>query len=80
MTNQFIRTEMLIGGKAVESCESNIALFGVGGVGGFVAEAAAKAGIGHITLIDNDTVSLSNINRQIIALHSTIGRYKSRKS
>jgi len=77
MTNQFIRTEMLIGGKAVEKlAKSNIALFGVGGVGGFVAEAAARAGIGHITLIDNDTVSLSNINRQIIALHSTIGRYK----
>ena len=77
MTNQFIRTEMLIGGKAVEKlAKSNIAVFGVGGVGGFVAEAAARAGIGHITLIDNDTVSLSNINRQIIALHSTIGRYK----
>lgn len=77
MDNQFIRTEMLIGAEAVRKLSgSRVALFGVGGVGGFAAEALARAGIGHITLIDSDTVSLSNLNRQIIALHSTIGKYK----
>ncbi len=55
---------------------SHVAVFGVGGVGGFAAEALVRSGVGHIDLIDNDTVSLTNLNRQIIALHSTIGRYK----
>ena len=50
--------------------------FGIGGVGGFAVEALARAGIGHFELIDNDTVSVTNLNRQIIALHSTVGRYK----
>ena len=77
MTDQFSRTEILIGKDAVERLKSSsVALFGVGGVGGFVAEALARAGIGSFDLIDNDTVSVTNLNRQIIALHSTVGRYK----
>lgn len=77
MINQFSRTEMLIGAAAVQRLHKcRIALFGLGGVGGCAAEALARAGIGHFDLIDNDTVSLTNLNRQIIALHSTIGRLK----
>lgn len=71
------RTELLLGRSAVESLGSaHVAVFGVGGVGGFAAEALARAGIGHITLVDGDKVSPSNINRQIIALASTVGRPK----
>jgi len=74
MVNQFSRTELLLGADAIEKLrQSRVAVFGVGGVGGYVVEALARAGIGALDLIDNDTVSLSNINRQIIALHSTIG-------
>lgn len=77
MKEQFSRTSMLIGEEALEKLKnSRVALFGVGGVGGYVAEALARAGVGSIDLIDNDTVSLSNINRQIIALSSTVGRPK----
>lgn len=77
MTNQFSRTELLIGKKAMEKlAKSRVALFGVGGVGGYAAEALVRSGIGAIDLIDNDTVSISNINRQIIATHKTIGQYK----
>lgn len=77
MITQFARTELLLGEAAVEKLQhSRVAVFGVGGVGGYVAEALARAGIGALDLIDNDTVSLSNINRQIIALHSTIGQPK----
>ncbi len=77
MTEQFCRTEMLIGSPALEKLKnSRVALFGVGGVGGFAAEALARAGIGHFELIDSDTISITNLNRQIIALHSTVGRYK----
>ena len=73
----FSRTEILLGKEAVEKLQSaHVAVFGVGGVGGYVVEALARSGIGTLTLIDNDKVSLSNINRQIIALHSTIGKYK----
>ena len=73
----FSRTEILLGKEAVEKLQSaHVAVFGVGGVGGYVVEALARSGIGTFTLIDNDKVSLSNINRQIIALHSTIGKYK----
>lgn len=72
-----IRSEMLIGSEAQEKLKnSKVAIFGVGGVGGYVAEALARMGVGHIALIDNDKVSISNINRQIIALHSTVGQYK----
>lgn len=71
------RTRILIGDTAIENLSNaRVAIFGVGGVGGYVAEALARSGVGAIDLYDNDTVSLTNINRQIIALHSTIGRYK----
>ncbi len=71
------RTEALIGKNAVEKLKnSRVAVFGVGGVGGYVAEALARSGVGEIDLIDSDKVSISNINRQIIALHSTLGKYK----
>lgn len=77
INEQFSRTEMLIGTKAMEKLTvSRVAVFGVGGVGGYVVEALARSGIGTLDLIDNDTVCLSNLNRQIIATHSTIGRYK----
>lgn len=71
------RTAMLLGNAALEHLHaSRVAVFGVGGVGGYVCEALARAGVGHLTLIDNDVISLSNLNRQIIALHSTVGRPK----
>lgn len=77
MEEPFERTERLIGSEALEKLKkSHVAVFGVGGVGGYVAEALARAGVGTLTLVDHDTVSVSNLNRQIIALHSTIGRYK----
>ncbi len=71
------RTRMLLGEEGMEALRSaHVAVFGVGGVGGYVVEALARSGVGHLTLVDNDQVSLTNLNRQIIALHSTIGRYK----
>lgn len=71
------RTELLLGKSAVERLEkAHVAVFGVGGVGGFAAEALVRAGVGKITLVDSDTVSESNVNRQIIALSSTVGRPK----
>ena len=74
---QFSRTALLLGKEGVEKLKkARVAVFGVGGVGGYVVEALARSGIGTLDLIDNDTVSLSNINRQIIALHSTLGRQK----
>lgn len=77
MDEQFVRTQMQLGTQAMEKLfSSKVALFGVGGVGGFCAEALARAGIGTIALFDNDTVSVSNLNRQIVALHSTIGQSK----
>ena len=77
MSEQFSRTEMLIGREAVEKLQkSRVAVFGIGGVGSYVVEALARAGVGAIDLIDSDNVCESNINRQIIALHSTIGRPK----
>jgi tRNA A37 threonylcarbamoyladenosine dehydratase len=77
MITQFARTELLLGQEAVTNLQnSSVAVFGVGGVGGYVVEALARSGIGNLELIDNDEVSLSNINRQIIALHSTVGRAK----
>lgn len=77
MHEQFSRTEMLLGSEAMARLEkSHVAVFGVGGVGGYVAEVLARSGVGTITLVDNDVVSPSNLNRQIIALHSTIGRAK----
>ncbi len=77
MTDQFSRTQLLLGSEGMDRLKNaRVAVFGVGGVGGFAAEALVRSGVGHIDLIDNDTVSLTNLNRQIIALHSTIGRYK----
>lgn len=74
---RFARTALLIGESAVEKLNnSHIAVFGVGGVGGYVVEALVRSGIGHIDIIDNDTVNASNINRQIIATENSIGRYK----
>jgi len=77
MNERFQRTEMLLGSEGIGRLNSaRIIVFGVGGVGGAVCEAAARAGIGHIELVDHDVVSITNINRQIIALTSTVGRKK----
>lgn len=75
--DQFSRTALLLGRDGIRRLQSaRVAVFGIGGVGGFTAEALARAGIAQLELFDNDTVSLTNINRQIIALHSTVGRAK----
>lgn len=77
MNKQFSRTEMLIGSEGLEKLQkARVAVFGIGGVGGYAVEALARAGIGALDLVDNDIVDISNINRQIIALHSTIGQPK----
>lgn len=77
MGEEFSRTEALLGSEAMTRLKkSRVAVFGIGGVGGYAAEALARSGIGTLDLIDSDTVSLSNINRQIIALHSTVGMLK----
>ncbi len=77
MLHEFSREELLLGESALRRLRAcRVAIFGVGGVGGYVAEALARGGVGQIDLIDNDDVSLTNINRQIIALHSTLGRPK----
>ena len=77
MLYEFSRSESLLGKEAMEILRrSKVAVFGVGGVGSYAAEALARTGVGSILLVDNDKVSITNINRQIIALHSTIGRYK----
>ena len=77
MREEVLRTAMLLGEDAVERlAAARVAVFGIGGVGGYVVEALARAGIGAIDLIDNDDVSLSNINRQILATHSTVGMAK----
>lgn len=77
MSEIFSRTELLFGTEAMQKLsQSRVAVFGIGGVGGYVTEALVRSGIGAVDLIDNDKVSLSNINRQIIALHSTVGQYK----
>lgn len=74
---ELLRTQMLLGCESVDKLwQKRVIVFGVGGVGGYVCEALARTGIGQIDLVDNDRVSLTNINRQIIALHSTVGRAK----
>ncbi len=77
MPNEFSRTEKLIGPDAMKKLKaSHVAIFGIGGVGGYVAEALARSGVFKLDLIDKDNVDLTNLNRQIIALHSTVGRPK----
>ena len=75
---EFSRTELLIKKEGIEALQnSTVAIFGVGGVGGFVVEALARAGVGTLHIIDHDTVSISNLNRQIIATHQTCLLYTS---
>ncbi|MBR4658918.1 MAG: tRNA threonylcarbamoyladenosine dehydratase [Clostridia bacterium] len=77
MLDRFSRTRLLIGSEGLEKLKaSRVAVFGVGGVGGFAVEALARSGVGALDLIDNDRVSLTNLNRQLYAVQSTIGRYK----
>ncbi|MBO4899285.1 MAG: tRNA threonylcarbamoyladenosine dehydratase [Lachnospiraceae bacterium] len=77
MSEQFSRTELLLGKAAMDHLAGcRVAVFGIGGVGGYVCEALARSGVGNLDLIDNDKVCLSNINRQIIATEKTIGQYK----
>ncbi len=77
MEDQFARTRILLGDKAVDRlAQARVAVFGIGGVGGYVCEALARSGVGALDLVDSDKVSLTNINRQIIATHDTLGRYK----
>ena len=77
MENQFERTELLFGKEAINKLKkSRVAIFGVGGVGGYVCEALARVGVGALDIIDNDTVSVSNINRQIIATSKNNNKYK----
>ena len=77
MKDELIRTKLLLGAQALEKLSgSRVCVFGVGGVGGYVVEALARSGVGAIDVVDDDQVALSNINRQIIALHSTVGRDK----
>ena len=74
MHEQFLRTQMLLGTEALERLQAaRVAVFGIGGVGGYTVEALARSGIGQLDLIDSDCVSISNINRQILATHSTVG-------
>ena len=77
MPDAFSRERMLLGEEAVERLQkSHVIVFGLGGVGSFAVEALARAGVGELTLVDHDTVSLTNLNRQLYALHSTMGRWK----
>ncbi len=77
MENEFSRTEMLIGKEGIKKLsKAKVAIFGIGGVGSFVAEGLARSGIGNFVLVDNDKVSITNINRQIIATTKTVGEYK----
>lgn len=74
---QFLRTQMLVGEQAIQRFNNaRVAVFGLGGVGSYVAEALARSGIGTLYLVDNDVVTESNLNRQLCALHSTVGKYK----
>ena len=75
--SQFERSELLFGVDSTEKLKAaTVAVFGLGGVGSYATEALARAGIGHLVLVDNDTVSESNLNRQLFALHSTLGQKK----
>ena len=75
--DQFTRTRLLLGGEGMERLRrARVAVFGLGGVGGYVVEALARSGVGALDLIDKDTISFSNLNRQILATHATLGQYK----
>ena len=77
MLHEYSRTELLIGETGMDRlAKAKIAVFGIGGVGSYVVEALARCGVGNLTLVDNDTVAITNLNRQLIALHSTIGMAK----
>ena len=77
MQNQYSRTQLLLGAEAMEKLHnSRVAVFGIGGVGGYTVEALARSGVGALDLIDDDKVCLTNLNRQIIATRSTVGQYK----
>lgn len=77
MLNQFSRTQLLLGEKAMEDLKNKrVAIFGIGGVGGYVCEALVRTGVGHFDLVDDDQVCLTNINRQIIATRKTVGKDK----
>ena len=77
METQFSRTELLLGKENMKKLSAaRVCVFGIGGVGGYVAEALARSGVGHLELVDNDVVCLSNLNRQIIATHRNLGEYK----
>ena len=77
MLTQFSRTELLLGKEAMERLKgARVAVFGVGGVGGYVCEALVRSGVGEFDLIDDDKVCLTNLNRQIIATRKTVGKYK----
>ena len=77
MLNQFSRTQLLLGKEAMEKLQrSRVAVFGIGGVGGYVCEALVRSGVGAFDLIDDDKVCLTNLNRQIIATRKTVGKYK----
>ena len=77
MLNQFSRTELMLGREAMETLKNaRVAVFGIGGVGGYTVEALARSGVGTLDLIDDDKVCLTNINRQIIATRKTVGKYK----
>ena len=77
MLNQFSRTQLLYGEEAIKKLSgSRVAVFGIGGVGGYVCEALVRSGVGHFDLIDDDKVCLTNLNRQILATRKTVGKYK----
>ena len=77
MNEAFLRTQMLLGADALDKLSRcHVIVFGLGGVGSYAAECLARSGVGELTLVDQDTLSLTNINRQLYALHSTVGQYK----
>ena len=77
MLNQFSRTQLLLGQDGMERLyNARVAVFGIGGVGGYTVEALARSGVSHFVLVDDDKVCLTNLNRQIIATRSTVGKYK----
>ena len=77
MLNQFSRTQLLLGKEAMDKLQnSRVAVFGIGGVGGYVCEALVRSGVGEFDLVDDDKVCLTNLNRQIIATRKTVGKYK----